>query len=234
LKNLFLGVTFTFAAATLSAQKSPAGYFLNAFCLNEDETEYFYEDGTVIQSLWSCGTQTVKTGTWSLSGREIKIRYTKKYANKPVGEHIHDVSDCGGTYPSYTSEVKSISETSETIWYDGIAEETGDDDACRVVKKMDQIKDVHSILRSSFVGKYDASARLLTESELQKYSAYELKIMRNEIFARYGFKFMTKEMKEYFGKQSGYEARLDDVSPFLSDIEIKNIATIKKMEATKK
>jgi hypothetical protein len=41
-------------------------------------------------------------------------------------------------------------------------------------------------------------------------------------------------MKDYFGKQSGYQVRLNDVTPFLSDIETKNIATIKKVEATKK
>lgn len=76
-----------------------------------------------------------------------------------------------------------------------------------------------------------ASQRLLTLSELQsnKYSASDLSIMRNEIFARHGYKFNSGgEMDQYFRKQNWYKAKHSDVSSLLSPLEKQNIDLIKK------
>jgi len=75
-----------------------------------------------------------------------------------------------------------------------------------------------------------ASQRLLTSSELNGMSKHDLKIMRNEIFARHGYIFKTSEMKSYFSSQSWYHGRYEDVSSMLSDIEHKNVALIKSYE----
>lgn len=75
-----------------------------------------------------------------------------------------------------------------------------------------------------------ASERLLTEDDLAGLSARELKIMRNEIFARHGYIFKTEDMKAHFNSQPWYEGRYDDVSSMLSDIEIKNVSFIKRHE----
>lgn len=61
-------------------------------------------------------------------------------------------------------------------------------------------------------------------------SKHDLKIMRNEIFARHGYIFKTSEMKSYFSTQSWYYGRYDDVSSLLSDLEHKNVALIKSYE----
>ena len=89
---------------------------------------------------------------------------------------------------------------------------------------------------TSIKGKYPfTSQRLVTERELNSYSSTELKIMRNEIFARYGYIFKKGgEMETYFKQQSWYKPKYSDVKNLLSDIENQNIATIKKVEATKK
>jgi hypothetical protein len=235
LKNLFLGTMLTFAAATLSAQKSPAGYVIFEDSPGGGSSAtYFYKNGNVIATEDGCEEFSAAIGTWSLSGKTIKILISKLYYYECDGERIADGSNCTPICTSHKAAVKTINLALEEDWYDGIVADNSDEEANISIGKMEASENVHSFLRTSFVGKYDASARLLTESELKNYSAYELKIMRNEIFARYGFKFTTKEMKDYFGKQSGYEAKLNDVSPFLSDIETKNIATIKKVEATKK
>ncbi|MGM9704728.1 MAG: YARHG domain-containing protein [Prevotella sp.] len=75
-----------------------------------------------------------------------------------------------------------------------------------------------------------ASMRLLTESDVAGMSSAELKIMRNEIFARHGYIFKTKSMKDHFAAQPWYSGRYDDVSDKLSEIETKNVAFIKKHE----
>lgn len=76
-----------------------------------------------------------------------------------------------------------------------------------------------------------ASARVLTPRDLEGLDKAELKIMRNEIFARYGYQFKTKDMQEYFSRQTWYRPRLADVTSMLSSVERKNVELIKQYEA---
>lgn len=53
-----------------------------------------------------------------------------------------------------------------------------------------------------------------------------------EIFARHGYIFKKGgEMENYFKKQSWYTPRFSNVDKYLSDIEKKNISTIKTVES---
>lgn len=76
----------------------------------------------------------------------------------------------------------------------------------------------------------EASIRLLTASDLVSRSPWELKVIRNEIFARHGYIFKTPEMRSYFAQQQWYSPRYDDISRFLSDVEIRNAQMIKSSE----
>ena len=75
-----------------------------------------------------------------------------------------------------------------------------------------------------------ASEKILTSDDLFNRNKFELKIMRNEIFARYGYIFKTKDMKLYFESQSWYSPRYNDVTSFLTEIEKSNIELIKRYE----
>ncbi|GHT40811.1 hypothetical protein FACS189437_06920 [Bacteroidia bacterium] len=75
-----------------------------------------------------------------------------------------------------------------------------------------------------------ASERLLSTSDISGLSKYDLKIMRNEIFARYGYIFTTSDMKNYFQNQSWYSPRYNNVASMLTSTEQKNIALIKRYE----
>jgi hypothetical protein len=80
-------------------------------------------------------------------------------------------------------------------------------------------------------GKYpQTTERLLTYSDLSGFSKQDLKIMRNEIFARHGYIFKTPEMKVYFEQQNWYSGRYEDVISMLSVIESKNVEFIKSYE----
>ena len=74
-----------------------------------------------------------------------------------------------------------------------------------------------------------ASERLLTEADVQLPKA-ELRKMRNEIFARYGYIFKSQDLKEWFGSKPWYSGRYSDVNHMLTDIERKNVEFIKKHE----
>jgi hypothetical protein len=76
----------------------------------------------------------------------------------------------------------------------------------------------------------EASSRLLTSEDLTGKTIWELKIMRNEIFAKYGYKFKSEDMKEYFGKQKWYKPEYDDVKSKFTEIENANIKMIKQYE----
>ncbi len=75
-----------------------------------------------------------------------------------------------------------------------------------------------------------ASERLLTPSDLSSMNKEDLRIMRNEIFARHGYIFKTVDMKSYFAKQSWYRGNYNDVSSMLTSIEKSNIELIKRYE----
>jgi hypothetical protein len=82
-------------------------------------------------------------------------------------------------------------------------------------------------------GKYrEASIRYLNSSDLRARSAWDLKVMRNEIFARHGYIFNTPKLKDYFKKQAWYEPKFRHISRQLTDIERANIKFIRRGEAS--
>jgi hypothetical protein len=68
--------------------------------------------------------------------------------------------------------------------------------------------------------------RLVTEEMLKGLSLHELRLLRNEVYARRGRQFRTEWLSQYFWSQPWYEAREDNAEPALSQTEQKNIETI--------
>lgn len=78
---------------------------------------------------------------------------------------------------------------------------------------------------------YDiACERYLTDDDLRGLSKQELRIMRNWIFARHGYIFTTDEMRSFFNAMPWYVGRYNDVTSFLSRMELDNIDKIKQYE----
>jgi hypothetical protein len=81
------------------------------------------------------------------------------------------------------------------------------------------------------VGYYpQASTRYLNESDVENMSKDELKIMRNEIFARHGYCFKKKDLREAFEVFDWYVPATASIVDDLTDIEKKNIQLIKRYE----
>jgi hypothetical protein len=68
--------------------------------------------------------------------------------------------------------------------------------------------------------------RLLTEDLFKGLSLHELRLIRNEIYARRGRQFKTFWIQDYFYGQSWYRPLEEFKEPELSEIEKRNIATI--------
>lgn len=104
------------------------------------------------------------------------------------------------------------------------------DDTYVTERKIDYYSDEEAVSinqQNSLPGKYQiASERILSENDIANIDKYELKLMKNEIFARYGYIFKTPEMKAYFESQNWYKPKYDDVTSYLTEIEKNNIALI--------
>ena len=79
-----------------------------------------------------------------------------------------------------------------------------------------------------------ASERVLDYEELAHYDLQQLKIMRNEIYARHGYIFRKGgEMEAYFKNQPWYQPIYSNVDQFLSSVETENIKKIRVLEGGK-
>ncbi|MEG0577890.1 MAG: YARHG domain-containing protein [Romboutsia sp.] len=134
----------------------------------------------------------------------------------------------------------------ETVWnYLDKAESIGYDvekfeyygDLNKIKKSEDNINiapidsSYYQNIRSEFIIP-DSNVRYLTKEELSPYSKNDLAIIRNEIFARYGYIFKTKEYRDFFNTTTWYKPNPNckgDESE-LNPIEKANIKLIKTIE----
>lgn len=80
----------------------------------------------------------------------------------------------------------------------------------------------------------DSDLRVISEEELQGLDVWELKLARNEIYARHGRRFKSQDLQNYFDEQSWYHGTIDaeafDDTKMLNDIEKINLDTVMAME----
>lgn len=75
-----------------------------------------------------------------------------------------------------------------------------------------------------------SSQRLLIAKDVENMMKEDLEFMRNEIFARHGFCFKKKYLRQEFEMQDWYVPNTIDIKGFLTDTEKKNIELIKRYE----
>ncbi len=81
------------------------------------------------------------------------------------------------------------------------------------------------------VGKWpEASQRALTIDDVENLMEDELKLMRNEIYARHGYCFKNKEFRHHFEEQEWYMPMGVDIRSQLTDVEVQNIDLIYEYE----
>jgi len=76
----------------------------------------------------------------------------------------------------------------------------------------------------------DSNTRVILQSELADLTPWQLKVARNEIYARHGREFVHKDLQCYFAKKSWYKEDSSFSESSLTATENKNIATIKSYE----
>ena len=72
----------------------------------------------------------------------------------------------------------------------------------------------------------DSNTREIIEAELLDLTPWQLKVARNEIYARHGRPFIHKDLSCYFAKQSWYILDPDYSDESLSKLELTNANTV--------
>ena len=75
------------------------------------------------------------------------------------------------------------------------------------------------------------TSMLLNPTYLGRFSKGQLRLMRNEILARHGWKFQSQDLKDYFALQPWYKPVANNNQVTLNIIEQTNIQLIKSEEA---
>jgi hypothetical protein len=196
---------------------SPEAY-QGVYHFGESETEW---ELSLIFAEGQCYGQ-ISSGNWNAEGNWV-VNYTN-LKNTELQDNWLFSDQINGEFVMYYNE---------SVLMKGFKLDNSNDDPGG--KGLYEIGLQHYPIEQYFDGRFiQASLRALKPEELQKMSAYELKIMRNEIYARYGYRFIPGgAMDKYFSDQTWYRAKHDDVSSFLSDLEIKNIRIIQKAEREK-
>lgn len=72
----------------------------------------------------------------------------------------------------------------------------------------------------------DSDTRVIKTAELVNLTPWQLKIARNEIYARHGRPFVHKDLQCYFATKSWYSVNSNYSDSLLTTVDNKNIATI--------
>lgn len=83
---------------------------------------------------------------------------------------------------------------------------------------------------SESVRTINASTEVLTEDQLKNLKKLDLEIIRNTVFARHGYTFKKKSVRQFFDPVDWYVPVSEDVSADLTKLEKDNIVLLKRFE----
>jgi hypothetical protein len=208
---------------------SPKGTMLEHKFASSFNYYFFCENGSLAKDCYYF--DIVEFGTWSMNGDTIKLNFNKISGLRGIGEaKNHPTGANLDYYDEMVNFVEYIDKEDYLLW-SKIQKDISKDESsnfkiwnanidCSVIKFNMELPGDYFI----------ASSKTLTKDELKKYSKQDLKLMRNEIYARYGYIFNSADLKTYFEKKKWYEPKIENVDKYLTETEKKNIATIKEIE----
>ncbi len=136
--------------------------------------------------------------------------------------------------PKETEKIQQESQTPETDCKEDDRKEGDDGNAGEPERDLTQ--EETSGTQPSFGSEYifpQSHARLLTGEELKSISPDQLRVARNEIYARHGRQFTSPDLQTYFEARDWYEGKIapeEFSESLLNDIEKENVRLIKARE----
>ncbi len=167
----------------------------------------------------------IREGEFNEEATEWILNYTN-LTNVSIGENGEFYSDqYSGKFASHKKGLIDTNGLKIVDPWSGTTEQEGEYELGRKV----------GTIADEFYGSYTkASIQLLKQSDLKSLSKSELQLMRNEIFARYGYQFQKGgAMDSHFSKLEWHHPNHSNVDNFLTWLEKENIELIQKEEAKK-
>ncbi len=90
------------------------------------------------------------------------------------------------------------------------------------------LNDEYEVIKEG--AKLNASTTLLKDEDISNFYLIDLEVLRNAIYARHGYSFRNRRMRNLFDRVSWYVPTSIDVRDELTDTELKNIELIKRYE----
>ncbi|WP_161626110.1 YARHG domain-containing protein [Hugenholtzia roseola] len=222
----FLLLPFLFwvgVAGTLIAQRSVSGFSITFTYGSGIENYSFCPEGRLVHE--SMGMY--RFGFWEQRGGDVFYTFNATFVPTGFGKrdnmggaNLPDWAYYEHHYYEFRSEIERLSfnadELAQGEW------ETLDANTKRIYCGKGDF---------SYIGDYpQASLVPLSEGDMIRLTKSQLKIMRNEIYARYGYIFKTEAMKNHFANKAWYQPTKSNVDNLLTPLEQANIALIQKYE----
>ncbi len=156
-------------------------------------------------------------GTWIANDKSLNITkrtfvlVQKQFVYNKMLMLPSNLNDEEGGYIDYS------------VSHDRIIKEEMDDSTYTYIEKMYRVA-------SDAVTTINASTKELKETDLKNLKKLDLEIIRNTIYARHGFTFGKKSVRQFFDFVEWYIPVNDDVESQLTSLELKNIALLKRFE----
>lgn len=188
-------------------------------------------DGSILYKTKVEGTKVTLMGTTGVEGGYML--YLEKTGNKP-GEYVLDnrnqpealsmVNAKPGWRVNYVRQegmyfLAIRNPAGDAVWVATLTPDNLKD--CRAQQADSRTKPVSFLLQNW----------LMNSDYLSQFSKKKLRLMRNEILARHGYRFQSADLNEYFSKQDWYKPGNNNANIKLSIIEQTNLQLIKSEEA---
>lgn len=213
----------------VQVQGFPKGIMLEHSVASSFNYYFFCENGRLAKD--SYYFNIVEFGTWSMNGDTIKLKFNKISGLRGIGQAKSHPSGANlDYYDEMVNFVEYIDSKDYLLW--SKIQENIKKDESNNFKIWNANIDCSTIkFDVELPGDYFvASSKRLAKDELRKYSKQDLKLMRNEIYARYGYIFSSTDLKTHFEKKKWYEPKVNNVDRYLTETEKKNISTIRELE----
>lgn len=222
--HLFL---FSLLSFSISNAQLNGIVYVESGCASGGFDYYFFDNNIVISECDGCSLiPYIKYGTYSVADEKVYIQFLKEWYGKGDGELVYVSSiDHYERYVARSFEINNSFNLPAEMF------KTGMTDDCTEIISHAESSDPHDWLRNDMVGEYpETYMRKLTNIDLKNKSKKELRLMRNEIYARYGYIFKSQDLKMHFENFDGYRLFSKDVEAFLSEIEKYNVKLIQEYE----
>ena len=201
-------------------QETMGGKFLHIL-VKDDKKEY-----SRIQEFYDVlnGTYTDKDGKKYVFDNSALTIDGKKMTIRPEQSNYDGYTNCFSIDDNYYCF--AISETGINIYTAAFEEECSD---CDYYPDKLWVKLLADLNVNQ--GRWPiTNQKIVMERYLLRYTKSMLRLMRNEIYARHGYKFVSVDLSDYFSKTSWYHPGTDNSKIKLSPLEQLNVNIIRKIE----